>query len=228
MESLSIIIPAFNEESTLAHVVERIDHALAGEKVPYEIIVVDDGSTDATARVAEGLERSNLRVVRHSTNQGAGMAVRTGITAARHTLTMYVPADGQFDPVEIPRFVDAAQGVDIVIGYRLHRQGYGLVRKAQSVVFVKLANMIFKMRYRDLNWVHLWRRQTAGALPVESSGVFMQTELLVRARRAGMRIAEVPSEFLRRGGGKAKGSRPGTILRTLVEMIAFAAKGTDA
>ncbi|MCB1155580.1 glycosyltransferase family 2 protein, partial [bacterium] len=82
MESLSIIIPAFNEESTLAHVVERIDHALAGEKVPYEIIVVDDGSTDATAEVARKLERENVRLVRHETNQGAGRAVRTGLDAA--------------------------------------------------------------------------------------------------------------------------------------------------
>ncbi len=221
MESLSVVIPAFNEEQTIARVVADVHAALEG-KLDYEIIIVDDGSTDGTCDVAEKLAGKRVRMARHTRNRGSGRAIRTGLEKAGMTLATYVPADGQFDPRELPDFVRAAAaGADIVVGYRTHREGYGVIRKAQSALYVWLVNFVFRQSFRDVNWVHLWRVESAGRLPLLSDGVFMQQELLTRARRRGMKIAEAPSEFHSRAGGLAKGSRPMVILKTLLEVVRF-------
>ena len=222
MESVSIVIPAFNEADTLRDVVAEIETAMCKYEGDWEIIIVDDGSTDATAAVAGELCNDHTRLVRHDRNRGSGMAIRSGLQQARLDLVVYVPADGQFDPGEIPRFAAAAiDGADIVIGYREHREHYNLVRRCQSVVYVGLVNLLFGQNFRDVNWVHMWRRETAGRLPVQAEGVFMQQELLARARRQGMKVAEVPSAFLRRQGGLAKGSKPTAIFVTIGEMLRF-------
>ena len=220
MESLSVVIPAYNEAQTIARVAADVHHALNG-RLEYEIIVVDDGSSDGTFAEARQLQGDNVRVLRHAVNRGSGQAIRTGLADARLTLATYVPADGQFDPNELPGFVAAAAGADIVVGYRTHRTGYGLVRKVQSALYVWLVNTCFGQKYRDVNWVHLWRVKTAAQLPLLSEGVFMQQELLTRAQAHGMTVVETPSEFHRRRGGVAKGNRPSAIWKTLVELRRF-------
>ncbi|MDP8223839.1 MAG: glycosyltransferase family 2 protein [Candidatus Lernaella stagnicola] len=224
MESLSVIIPAFNESQTIAAVAAGVRDALEG-KIEYEVLIVDDGSTDETAAVAETLTDRNVRLLRHDDNRGSGRAIRTGLEHAAKDLATYVPADGQFNPDELPEFVHAAANADIVIGFRTHREGYGVVRKMQSAVYVWLVNLVFRQRFRDVNWVHMWRMNTVGRLPVQSEGVFMQQELLVRARRRGLRIVEVPSQFHRRTGGLANGSRPTVILKTIADLLRFVRAG---
>jgi len=221
VESVTVVIPAFNEATTLSAVVADITDAMDDYDGEWEIVIVDDGSTDGTAEVAQSLTGERIRLLRHERNRGSGMAIRTGLNDAHCDLVVYVPADGQFDPYEIPRFADAAQNADIVIGARQHREGYGWVRKLQSIVYVRLVNLLFGQNFGDVNWVHMWRRDTAGRLPVKAEGVFMQQELLARARRNGMRVVEVPSEFLRRQGGLAKGSKASVIWITLREMLAY-------
>ncbi|MCZ7586259.1 MAG: glycosyltransferase family 2 protein [Deltaproteobacteria bacterium] len=217
MESVSIVIPAYNEEGGLANVVAEIRAAMAERGGAYEIIVVDDGSTDRTAQIAESHIGPDLRVVRHERNRGAGLAIRTGMKNAVLDLVVYVPADAQFDPREIARFATAAEGHDIVVGYRRHRRPYGLVRRTQSAVYLAIVNRVFGQRYRDVNWVHMWRRTTAGSLPVGSEGVFMQQELLDRARRAGMKIAEeslrVPPPRVGSRQGQPPFRHPGNAVR---------------
>ncbi len=228
METLSVVIPAYNEEQTLAGVVRELQPALDSLGAAYEIVIVDDGSTDSTARVARELPAEHVRLVQHETNRGAGAALATGIAAARQALVLFVPADGQFDPAEIAAFTIAAADADIVVGCRNQRPGYGLVRRLQSRTYLALVNALFGTRFRDVNWVQLWRRETAGTLPLTSRGVFMQTEMLLRARHAGLRIVEIPSAFRPRTAGLAKGSRPATVWRTLREMASFARRGCSA
>ncbi|HPQ68251.1 MAG TPA: glycosyltransferase family 2 protein [bacterium] len=221
VESVSIVIPAFNEEKSLAHVVREVQQALADFPAAYEIIIVDDGSRDRTLELARSLADEHVRVLSHEQNRGSGQAIRTGLAAATMDLTIFVPADGQFDPKEIVRFAQAAAGYDIVLGYRSHRDSYSIWRKMQSSVYLHLVNFLFGQRFRDVNWVQMWRTQTAGRIELQSSGVFMQQELISRAQRRGMKITEVPSSFLSRTAGLAKGSSSSTIRQTIREMLIF-------
>ena len=219
MESISVIIPAYNEETTLTAVVAEVKHALADFKGPCEIIVVDDGSSDKTAEIAKSIE--GVTLLRHEKNLGAGAALRTGLDASTCDLGVFVPADGQFDPHDLPAMAAAAEGADVVLGYRNHRNPYGILRKLQSAVFLSMVNLLFGQNFKDVNWVQMWRVKTAGAIRLQSTGVFMQQELIDRARRKGMKIVEVPVSFRKRAGGLAKGSSTATVLTTIREMFRY-------
>lgn len=221
MQSVSIIIPAFNEESTVGGVCRSVMAVMGDTGAEFEILVVDDGSLDDTCEKAREALGSVGRVIRHDKNMGSGMALCTGLKNARCELAIFVPADGQFDPKEIPAFAEAAAGADIVLGWRGNRENYGPIRRAQSAIYRRLVNLLFRQNFRDLSWVQMWRVSTAGSLPLRSRGVFMQQELIDRARRRGLKIVEIPSAFHQRAGGQAKGSAASTILTTLWEMLLY-------
>ncbi len=134
---------------------------------------------------------------------------------------MYVPADGQFHIQEIRDFVEAMAESDVVIGAGIERSDYSWFRLLSSRVFIALVNRLFDQDFKDVNWVHMWRRRLFDVVAPQSRGVFMLEEILVRARRSGLRVREIDSRYIRRMVGKAKGSNPLTILRTIAEMARF-------
>jgi glycosyltransferase involved in cell wall biosynthesis len=219
---LAIIVPCFNEEECLAATLNELLGVLAYVEFPWEVIVVDDGSSDGSVAIAEEYVGKDARVrsVKHRVNMGSGQAIWTGIQAAQSELVIYVPADGQFDHGEIPDYVAAADnGADIVIGHRLSRSDYTLYRKISSAVFLGLCNNLFDHQFQDVNWVHLWRRSIFTEFEPQSRGVFFLEEILVRSRDRGKKVAEVPSVYRPRAGGQAKGGRPIVILKTIYEML---------
>lgn len=222
-EGLTVVVPAFDEEASLRVVVEDVLRVASSCVEELEVVVVDDASTDGTARVAGELAAADRRVrlVRHEVNQGSGGAILTGVAEARCPLVMYVPADGQFHLEEISDFLRAMADHDVVIGARLRRSDYSAFRLLSSRVFITLVNWLFDQRFRDVNWVHMWRRKVFEKVKPRSRGVFLLEEILVRARRAGFTVAEVDSLYVPRIAGRAKGAHPVTILRTLWEMGVF-------
>ena len=222
-QSLTIVVPAYNEAGNLAVVVEQIEAQAALSAPEHEIVVVDDGSTDATLAVAQELadRLDRVRVAAHPKNQGSGAAILTGIAHARCDLVTYIPADGQFHLPEIADFLRAMEGHDIVIGARIKRSDYSRFRLLSSRVFILLVNRLFHQSFQDVNWVHMWRRAVFDQVTPRSRGVFLLEEILVRARRAGFRVAEIQSFYIPRRSGRAKGGDPRTILRTIVEMLRF-------
>ena len=222
-DSLTIVVPAYNEAGSLEAVVGQIASLVRDSPREHEIVVVDDGSDDATFELAEGLARTlpAIRVVRHQRNLGSGAAILTGIAHARSELVMYVPADGQFHLPEIHDFLEAIDGADIVIGARIRRSDYSWFRRLSSRVFILLVNALFDQDFRDVNWVHMWRRRIFEHVKPRSRGVFMLEEILVRAARRGSLVREIQSFYIPRRSGKAKGSHPATILKTIYEMAVF-------
>jgi glycosyltransferase involved in cell wall biosynthesis len=220
---LAVVVPAYNEEASLATVVEDVIRVAEAALDDYEVVVVDDASTDGTAEVARALceRRPHVRLVRHAKNQGSGGAILSGIREARCELVMYVPADGQFKIEEIADFVKAIEGCDIVIGARIRRTDYSWFRLLSSKVFIVLVNLLFRHDLKDVNWVHMWRRKVFDAVSPRSRGVFMLEEILVRARRAGFEVREIDSFYIPRVAGRAKGGSPRTILRTIRDMVRF-------
>ncbi len=223
---LTVAVLAYNEERTLDEIVRRIVAVCDGLGVGYEVIVIDDGSTDRTAAIAGSLadELSAVRHLRHLRNQGSGMAIRSGIAAARGECIIYVPADGQFDVGEIGRFLQAAETADIVIGARESRSDYTPFRLASSRTFLVLIRALFGTDVQDVNWVHLWHRRVFDQVSVRSRGVFLLEEILVRGERCGLTVAEVDSAYHPRQGGQATGGNVRTILRTIREMAALRAE----
>jgi glycosyltransferase involved in cell wall biosynthesis len=220
---LTIVVPAYNEEGSLRVVIEDAARVARASLSQYEIIIVDDASTDGTFALATGLAERlpHVRVARHERNQGSGGAILTGVEQARCELVMYVPADGQFKIDEIGDFVRAMDGGDIVIGARMKRTDYSWFRLLSSKVFLLLVNFLFRHDLRDVNWVHMWKKKVFDTVRPHSRGVFMLEEILVRARRAGFVVKEIDSLYIPRTAGKAKGSHPATILRTILDMAVF-------
>jgi len=223
---LTVSVLAYNEERTLEGIVRQVVAVCDDLDVGYEVVVIDDGSTDATPAIAGALaeELPQVRHLRHLRNQGSGMAIRSGIAAARGECIIYVPADGQFDVGEIGRFLEAAEHADIVVGARESRSDYTPFRLASSRTFLVLVRLLFGTDVQDVNWVHLWHRRVFERISVRSRGVFLLEEILVRGERRGLTVAEVDSAYRPRAGGAATGGNPRTILKTVKEMAMLRAE----
>jgi glycosyltransferase involved in cell wall biosynthesis len=219
---VTVVVPCFNEEATLGATLDELVGVLDEADFSWEVIVVDDGSSDRSAEITTAYHQRESRVslVSHRHNMGSGQAIWTGVQHGRGKYVIYVPADGQFDHGEIPMFVARAdEGAAIVIGHRLSRDDYTLYRKVSSFVFLTLCNTLFEHQFQDVNWVHLWRRDIFDELQPQSRGVFFLEEILVRGRDRGKTVAEVPSVYRPRQGGEAKGGRPIVIAKTIFEML---------
>lgn len=220
--ALSVVVLAYNEEDTIEDCVARVVDVCDDLAITYEVVIVEDGSTDRTLEVASELckEVPQVRCVRHPVNCGSGRAIRSGVEASRGEHIIYVPADGQFDVREIGRFLHAAELADIVIGARLSRHDYTNFRLLSSGVFLAMVRVLFGTTFRDVNWVHLWHRRVFEGINVRCEGVFLLEEIIVRAARKGFSFVEIESVYQPRQGGEATGGNPRTIFKTLKEMAA--------
>ena len=172
---LSIIIPAYNEEANLRWIIDQVNATAEMLDVGYEVLIVDDGSSDRTAGLARELiddHPTTLKLLSHPVNQGSGQAIRTGIEGSSGDFVIYVPADGQFDLGELGDYYRAALSADIVIGARIDRADYTWFRLLSSRVYIQLTNVVFGEKFQDVNWVHLWRRSLFLEIRPTSRGVY--------------------------------------------------------
>jgi glycosyltransferase involved in cell wall biosynthesis len=223
--SVSCIILAYNEEETIAEAVSDVHTALAafGDR-EFEILLVDDGSTDRTTEIAYELEGQypEMRVIRHGRNLGPGSGILTGIRNARMDNIAFHPADQQLNFAEVASFLPLLDDHDIVIGSRSGRDDYTSARLLTSQVYIRLAHALFDLHdYEDFNFVYLYRREIFKNMPIESDGVFMCTEIFVRAIEQGARVAKMELECLPRRVGESTVYRPRVILKTMREMAQF-------
>ena len=219
LASISVVFPAWDEAENLPQLLEHALETLPRFAKKFEIIVVDDGSSDATPRIATRYPR--VRLLRHTRNRGYGAALRTGLRAARYEWVFFSDADLQFDLGDLESLIAASQGVDVIAGYRVPRRDpWG--RLVLAALWGGLVRALFRLRVRDIDCAFkLFRRRVVEAIPIESVGAFVNTELLVRARAAGFKIRQVPVRHFPRPAGRASGARPRVILRALYELIAL-------
>ena len=220
--TVSVVMPCFNEEAAVCTTIERAHRALERLAAGHEILVVDDGSADRTGAVVR--ERfgadPRVRVLTHERNRGLGAAISTGMAAATQELIVTLCADGQFDPEEYAAFLDARATGDLVIGYRVTRAEAGR-RTIVSSVYRRVIRVLFGLTVRDPGWIKMFRRADVPKLKTSSEGFFWETEVLVRARDAGLTIAEVPVHSFARQGGEAKGAQLWRIVEAVKRALTF-------
>lgn len=220
--SLSVFLPAYNEAGNLPRVVKEITDVLACTSAvgSYELIVVDDGSTDATLTLISGLQRGvpQLRTVRHSRNLGYGSALKSGFAEARNELVFFMDADGQFSFKEFPVFLSALGGEDAVIGFRKSRNDSG-VRRLFGKCWSALVRHLLGVRARDINCAYkLIRRSALVGFTPRSSGAGINAELLMFLKQKGAVCIEFPVSHFPRVSGSATGLRLPVIARAVREL----------
>jgi len=215
-ETVSLVIPVKDEARNVAWVLRRLPPGID------EVILVDGHSTDDTVEVARAV-RPDIVVVQER-GPGKGAAMRTGMELARGDVIVLIDADGSMDPRELGRYVDAARDCELVKGSRFAASGgsddISLLRRLGNRTLLGLVNLLYGARLTDLCYGFCAVRRTAlPALALRSEGFEIETEMTVRALRAGLRIREVPSfEAPRRyGDSHLRTMRDGwRVLRTLL------------
>jgi glycosyltransferase involved in cell wall biosynthesis len=218
---LSYFFPAHNEEANVRELVAEALETLPSLAEAFEIIVVDDGSRDATGAIADELAAANpdiVRAVHHPTNLGYGAALLSGFRASRHELVAFTDGDRQFRVADIGRLtarLGEADQPDVVVGYRIKRAD-PIIRTIYARLY-RFANRVwFGLKGRDVNCAcKLFRRDALAGIAVESGGAFLSAELLIKLGAAGRTIAEVGVPHHPRTAGSPTGAKPSVIFRAV-------------
>lgn len=227
--SLTFMFPMWNEEEMIHRTVDAAretatDLLASGEIGSYEILIVDDASTDKTAQIADELAASDehVRVVHHAVNRKLGGSVRTGLAEARCDVVLYTDADMPFDLADLGKALRLMRvyEADIVSAYRLDRTGEGVKRTLYSYVYNSMVRMLLGMRIRDVNFAFkLLRRDILRHIDLESEGSFIDVELLAKAQRRGFHIIQFGVDYFPRDRGTSTLSSPAVISTIVKELI---------
>ncbi len=218
---LTVVVPAYNEEALLADTVAGLRAALTRSGLATEIVIVDDGSRDATPAIADGLAAGSAVRVVHQANQGLGGALRAGFAAARSEFVLSWPADMPVTDDDLAPFLLHLGAADVIVGVRPARAGYNPLMRFNSWLYPHLVASLFGLHLRDVNWIHLYRTALVRRVTLTQRGIPMLVEMLVRLRDLGATFREVVVPMKPRAAGVATASRFGAMWRTLRGLIQF-------
>jgi putative flippase GtrA len=222
--SISIVLPAYNEEHVIGVTLELVLHGLTAWVKDFEVIVVNDGSTDRTGAIISAMREvePRIRVITHARNQGYGSALADGFAATTKELTFFMDSDGQFDIRDLARLLLFIDEYDAVIGYRLARQDTWL-RKLNAWAWNVLVSRILGIHVNDIDCAFkLLRTDFLHQYPLETRGAMVNAELLYKLQRVGYTYLEVGVHHLPRLGGRATGANLRVIARAFRELFIFA------
>ncbi|HEU4521978.1 MAG TPA: glycosyltransferase family 2 protein [Thermoanaerobaculia bacterium] len=224
--TISIVIPMFNEEANIEHAINYAVDALSQHASAYEIIIVDDASTDQSPelvrRAIDG--NPNIRLISHDFNQKLGASLRTGFNAAAHELILYMDADLPFDPDVLGRAIRAMHvtRADVISGYRFDRTTEGVKRTVYTILYNWMIRILFRISIRDINFsFKLMRREVLEAVQLRSEGSLVDAELIVKARNRGFVVQQIGLDYFPRVHGTSHLSSPAVILKIFREMVSL-------
>lgn len=222
--SISVFFPAFNDALSIKKLVSDAVEILPELTVDYEIIVINDGSSDNTQEVLDDLQKKypQVRVVRHETNQGYGAALRSGFRSARKDLVFYTDGDGQYDVREIVKlFPLLKENIDVVNGYKIERAD-NVNRKIIGGFYNRLAHFLFSLPVRDVDCdFRLIRREVLGKINLQSKSGSICVELVYKLRRAGAEFAEVGVNHYSRQYGRSQFFTVRRVSKTLLDFFSL-------
>jgi dolichol-phosphate mannosyltransferase len=219
--TITCCVLAWNEAATLRDVVDELRPVLLGLRVPYEIVVIDDGSTDGTRELADALAAgsSDLRVVHHGANRGLGPAYNSAFQSARGFYVTFFPADGQFSAQLLPRFYPLIERYDLVLGNLPSRSDSfrgRVLTVAERLIYRLLLGIVPR-----LEGMLMIRRSILAELPLKSEGRGHANvwELVIRAARGGYRLTGVAIQVRPRMAGKSKVNNLKNISANLLQVL---------
>lgn len=230
--TLSVFFPMWNEQDYIYPTVDAARDICGqlvadGEVADYEIIIIDDASTDSTGAIADELAKDDphIRVVHHSVNRRLGGCIKTGFASARGDVVLYTDADLPCDLAELRKAVRLLRyyRADVVSAYRHDRTGEGARRVVYSWIYNWLITIIFGLRIRDVNFAFkLCRRSMFDKIELTSEGSFIDAELLIRAHGLGFRIIQFGVDYFPRSVGVSTLSSSEVIGKIIREMLSQA------
>lgn len=224
--TLSVVLPAHNEEQIIAATVVQVRENVQELVKDFEIIVVNDGSTDATGQLVAQLAArdARIRLVTHPVNQGYGAALVSGFQAATKELTFFMDSDGQFDIRDLGAFLSLIDDYDAVIGYRTQRQDTWM-RKLNAWGWKELIGLVLGVHVQDIDCAFkLLHTQFLRDHPLETRGAMINAELLYKLTQEGCSYREVGVQHLPRQSGQATGAKLSVILRAFRELFTYSRK----
>jgi glycosyltransferase involved in cell wall biosynthesis len=222
--SVSLVIPMYNEELNIEPAIAASLESLEKYTDDYEIIIVDDASTDASPRIVARMTAENprIRVLTHPHNRKLGGTLRTGFSAATKDLVFYMDADIPFDPDVLGRAMRAMKitGADMIAAYRHDRTMEGFKRGVYTLVYNWLIGALFGWPHRDINFsFKLMKREVLEAIELKSEGSLIDAELVVKAKNRGYSIQQIGTDYYPRLRGESHLASFGVVLKILRELV---------
>lgn len=220
LDSLSLIIPAYNDETTVGRLIADADVLLKEVCSDYEIVVINDGSKDNTLAVLQQAATANprIRLINHEVNRGFGETIKELYLSGSKELIFSLPGDYQYAPKELLPMVEGLRDHDFVIGLRVKRNDPPR-RKLQSHVYNTMLRVIYGNRHTDVNSIKLFKRKILDKIQLRSSTAFVDAELVIRTEKAGFKVVEIPIEHLPRLSQGASGGKLSVILETFSDLF---------
>lgn len=223
INNLSVFFPCINEEGNIENTVSKAEQVLKKLKIKYEIIIVDDGSKDATGSIAERLAKTNpnIRVIHHPKNLGYGEALKSGFYNAKYDTIVYTDGDGQFDFSEVTKFLEKILDHDLVIGYRIRRQD-SLIRRLFGKGWKLTLLIFFGLRLKDVDCgFKMVKKEVLEKIPHLQSqrGAMINAELAIKAKKYGFKIDQVGVKHYPRLSGRPTGANIKVIAKSYLDLI---------
>ncbi len=221
--SISLFFPAWNEEDYLERAVNRAITVLSRLSSDFEILIVDDGSSDQTGQIADRLaaQHPQVKVIHHPANQKLGGAIRSGLTHSTKEVVVYSDVDLPFDLDEIERALHLLTYLeaDMICAFRLDRTSEGIQRIAYSFVYNWLVRALFGVKIKDINFsFKVIHRRVLESIELRSQGSFIDAELVVKAVRSGFRVFQMGVDYFPRSRGVSTLASPMVIANLLQEL----------
>lgn len=221
-EELSIFFPFWNEQENLERVISKAIPVAKKIADKWEIIMVDDGSSDSTLQLMKDIAKKDNRLViaAHDGNRGYGAALKTGFNKAKYKYIVFNDGDGQFDFSEITKFMEKIDNSDMVVGFRKKRHDHPF--RHLLMLLLKIWDYIFfGFRFKDIDCgFKLFKKEAlTKILPLTSEGAMITTEILARAKKAKLRILEVEVHHYPRIYGDQSGGNLRVIFRAIKESL---------
>lgn len=223
LSSVSVFFPAYNESKNLPTLIHRADAYISSLTNAYELIVINDGSTDNSLSVIKKLQTqySKLRVISHPINLGYGAALRTGFQEAQFDWIFFTDADLQFNIQELERFIPHTTTHDVIIGWRKERaEGKG--RALNAYIFKKYIDVLYRLHVRDIDCAFkLMKRSVVQSIQLESVGAFTTSELLYKLKKKKVQFMELSVTHHPRKHGVPTGAKLSVVLRAFWESFSL-------
>jgi len=224
--SVSLVMPAFNEEAYVERTVGLALDILSRVSDDYEIVVVNDASTDRTGKICDALSQKHpqVRVIHHTVNQKLGGALKTGFRATTKDVVIYTDIDLPWDLNEIQRALHLLEYLeaDMLCAFRFDRTSEGFKRILYSFAYNWLIRIVFNVKMKDINFsFKVIRRQILEAVDLKSSGSFIDAELVVKAIGLGFRVFQMGVDYFPRTRGNSTLASPAVIFKMLRELFSL-------